>query len=73
MSDINAAPENLLKFVRCKCKLSSKNPCGTSMCSCRKHGLKCVTACEDCRGENCNNAEEILDVEEDNFEGNFDL
>ena len=74
MTDINAAPENLLKFVRCKCKLSSKNPCGTSMCSCRKHGLKCVTACEDCRGENCNNAEEILDVEEDNFEeGTFDL
>ena len=74
VTDINAAPENLLKFVRCKCKLSSKNPCGTSMCSCRKHGLKCVTACEDCRGENCNNAEEILDVEEDNFEeGNFDL
>ena len=39
-----------------------------------KHGLKCVTACEDCRGENYNNAEEILEVEEDNFEeGNFDL
>ena len=27
-------------------------------CSCRKHGLKCVKACGDCRGENCRNAEE---------------
>ena len=51
-----------------------KNPCGTSMCSCRKHGIKCVIACEDCRGENCNNAKEILEVEEDNFEErNVDL
>ena len=41
------------------------------MCSCRKHGLKCVTACEDYQGENCNNAEEILEVEEDNFEGSI--
>ena len=71
MTDINAAPENLLKFVQCKCILSSKNPCGTSMCSCRKHGIKCVTACEGCQGENC---EEILEVEEGNFEeGNFNL
>ena len=75
MTDFNAAPESLLKFVRCKCKLSSKNPCGTNMCSCRKNGLKCVTACEDCRGEGCKNAEEIID-EEDNFnaeEESFDL
>ena len=65
MTDLNAAPESLLKFVRCRCKLSSKNPCGTNMCSCRKNGLKCVTACEDCRGESCKNAEEIFDEEEE--------
>lgn len=57
MTDVDPAPENLLKFVRCKCKLSSPNPCGTNTCSCRKHGLKCVTACGDCRGESCRNAE----------------
>ena len=74
MTDINVAPENLLKFVRCKCKLSSKNPCGTNMCSCRRNGLKCVTACEDCRGESCNNAEEIFEAEEENGEEeNFNL
>ena len=75
MTDLNAAPESLLKFVLCKCKLSSKNPCGTNTCSCWKNGLKCVTACEDCQGEGCKNAEEIID-KEDNFnaeEESFDL
>ena len=66
MTDLAAAPESLLKFVRCQCKLSSKNPCGTNICSCRKNGLKCVTACGDCRGEGCKNAEEmVLDVDEE--------
>ncbi len=66
MTDLAAAPEALLKFVRCKCKLTSTNPCGTNTCSCRKHGLKCVTACGDCRGVNCLNAEDdfIDDLEE---------
>ena len=66
MTDLAAAPENLQKFVRCKCKLSSKNPCGTNICSCHKNSLKCVTACGDCRGEGCKNAEEsFLDVDEE--------
>ena len=66
MTDMEAGPESLLKFVRCKCKVSSRNPCGNNVCSCRKNGLKCVTACGDCRGENCNNADEvILDGNED--------
>ena len=34
MTDLDAAPERLLKFVRCKCKLTSKNPCGSNACSC---------------------------------------
>ena len=36
MTGIAAAPETLLKFVRCKCKLSSRNPCGTNICFCQK-------------------------------------
>ncbi len=68
MTDLAAAPECLLKFVRCKCKLTSKSPCGTNLCSCRKNGLKCVTACGDCRGESCKNSEEIiLGLEEENM------
>ena len=60
MTDLEPAPESLLKFVCCKCKLSTANPCGSNTCSCRKHGLKCVTACGDCRGESCRNAEETI-------------
>jgi len=40
-------------------KLTSKNPCGTNKCSCRENGLKCVTACDVCRGKNCKNLEEV--------------
>ena len=29
------SPDNLLKFVRCKCK----GACQSALCSCRKHGL----------------------------------
>ena len=29
MTDLDPAPESLLKFIRCKCKISSRNPCGT--------------------------------------------
>ena len=69
LTDLDAAPECLLKFIRCKCKLFSRNPCGNNSCSCRKHGLKCVTACGDCRGDSCQNAEEVtLDNE-----GNADI
>ena len=34
MTDLPAAPETLLKFVCYKCKLTSRNPCGTNLCSC---------------------------------------
>ena len=48
------APDDLLKFVRCKCKLSTKNPCSIN-CSCKKNGLYCVAACGNCRGDGCEN------------------
>ena len=73
-TDKDVAPENLLKFVRCKCKLTSKNPCGTNTCSCCKNGLKCVTACGDCRGYGCNNAQEVIfGLEEDPVEVGLEL
>ena len=56
ITDRKPAPENLLVVIRCKCKLSSRNVCGTNLCSCRKSRLKCVAACEGCRGDECNNA-----------------
>ena len=68
MTNLPAAPETLLKFVHFKCKLTSRNPCGTNACSCRKNGLKCVTACGDCRGLNCLNADDIIELKEENLE-----
>ena len=68
MTDLPAAPETLLKFVHCKCKLTSRNLCGTNACSCSKNSLKCVTACEDCRGLSYLNADAIIELEEENLE-----
>ncbi len=41
MTDSVPAPDNILKFIRCRSKVSSKNPCATNVCSCRKNELKC--------------------------------
>ena len=49
------APPDLLKVIRCNCKMKSKNPCSSQLCSCRQNGLSCVSACGDCRGLNCAN------------------
>ena len=55
-TNIDAAPEHLLKVVRCNCKTSSKRTCEqNTQCSCRKNGLRCVSACGDCRGISCAN------------------
>ena len=45
------APDHVLNVVRCKCKSN----CSSALCSCRKHGLTCVTACSNCHGETCTN------------------
>ena len=58
-TDQQPAPEWILKFVRCKCKTSSKNTCGSMVCSCRKNGLTCVEACGECRGQFCNSQLDI--------------
>ena len=34
-TDLDAAPKSILQSVRCKCKLTFKNPCSTRSCSCR--------------------------------------
>jgi hypothetical protein len=65
------APEKLLKFIRCNCKLETKKPCSTN-CSCRKNGLHCVAACGNCRGENCTNENPKLKNERDDTEDEDD-
>ncbi len=63
MTDLEPAPEFIIKFIRCKCKLSARSPCSSNVCSCRKHGLKCVSACGDCHGQNCQNSEIFLNIQ----------
>ena len=77
---LEAAPSELLNLITCKCKVTSKNPCSTNVCSCKKNGLPCVTPCGNFHGYDCCNVGEvILDVEsnssdEDSFDRNiFDL
>ena len=64
ITDLEPAPKELLNFVCCNCKTTSRNTCGTNLCSCRKSGLTCITACGDCRGESCNNSS--TETEDDN-------
>ena len=56
LTDLQPAPDDILNVVRCKCNPDGSNPCGTKLCSCRKHGLSCVPACKNCYGELCTNA-----------------
>ena len=39
------APEALLTVIRCKCQNSTRKQCCTNLCSCKRNGLSCVTAC----------------------------
>ena len=64
-TDLEAAPGIVLNVIRCNCKLTSRNTCSTMLCSCKKHGLPCVTACGDCQGKNCHNISLAYATKED--------
>ena len=66
MTDKQYAPESLSQIVSCKCKMTTKHPCMTNTCSCRKHRLTCVKACFHCNGEDCDNSSPS------NIENDFD-
>ena len=48
------APEQLLKLTVCNCTATSN--CGSTKCSCRNLGMKCIPACGHCSGSECSNA-----------------
>ena len=54
-TDISPAPENLLKILRCNCQ----SDCNSRSCTCRKHDLKCSSACGHCRGTACLNSVQV--------------
>ena len=65
MTDLDAAPVMVLQFIRCMCKSTGKNPCGTKQCSCQKNGLKCLMACNECRGPSCNSTAMTMNLDDD--------
>ena len=74
MTDFNAAPEKVLKFIRCKCKVGGEKQCGANQCSCFKSGLKCVASCAGYYGEICHNQSIIVEqseVDEDEIRSIF--
>ena len=49
------APSDVLSLISCNCKMSSKSPCSSNRCSCRKNGIWCMAACGHCHGDGCDN------------------
>ena len=74
MIDQEPFPDELLKVIRCDCQKTSKNLCSWKQCSCRSSGIKCVAACGDYWGTECQNcgAVELFEEEENNIEDEFD-
>ncbi|KAK3754659.1 hypothetical protein QZH41_003875 [Actinostola sp. cb2023] len=65
MTDLPAAPESLLRIVRCNCT----KDCSSMTCRCRKHNLECSIACGQCKGSGCtNSAQQLLDSDDDSDE-----
>lgn len=60
----NAAPDNILNIVFCKCKKG----CSNAACSCKKAGLRCSTLCKNCSGHACENSPEP-DLQDEEAEG----
>ena len=60
--DLNAVPDNILRFVLYNCNISKKRLCSTNTFSCKKHGLVCVSACGNCNGIDCENCENEVDM-----------
>ena len=58
-TDLEPAPADVLNVIRCRRKSTSKNKCGTNLCSCRKNGLSCVAACNDFHGNECQNVQKV--------------
>jgi len=51
MPRMNAAPDSLLKVIRCNCSTA----CKTLRCSYRRYGLPCITVCRPCQLKECDN------------------
>ena len=57
MTDLPAAPESLLRMVRCNCS----SDCVSKRCTWHKYGLECSPACGQCRSTVCANCSDQYD------------
>ena len=60
MTDLEPASPDILNIISCKCKSLSQNQYGSDRCTWKKHGLKCVTVCKECRDDSCQNPQEVV-------------
>ena len=69
MTDLSAAPENLLKVISCSCA----SDCSSFRCSCRKNNITCTSACVHCRGTACMNSSNLeAEAEASDNDGDLD-
>lgn len=61
----SAAPEKLLQVIRCNCS----GNCQKKNCTCQKNGLRCSSACGQCKGISCLNGPQIESGIEDDDDG----
>ena len=66
LNDLLPAPDELLKIIRCNCHTD----CSSMRCTCKKHNVKCSSACGNCRGLGCTNSDNLED--EDDLEESID-
>lgn len=59
-----AAPEKLLKIIRCNCS----GNCEKKSCTCRKNALECTPACGQCKGITCSNGAPVDNEDDDDDE-----
>jgi hypothetical protein len=76
-TDLEAAPDELRRIVKCSCKAGTDRSCVAQTCSCKRHGLPCIPACKNCHGEDCENRHEqtrssISVLEEESYIGYLD-
>ena len=57
LTDLDVAPPEVKKVIRCKCKVIRSNPCSSRSYLCRKNGLKCTFLYWGYRGSECLNSD----------------
>ena len=59
---------DMMSVLACKCKTTTKSPCGTLLCSCHRNGMPCMVACKHCSGEECDNVHQLNMDEDDELQ-----